>query len=968
MKKLLLLILLTSSLQVFAQYKSVWDNVPEAIRNSNNFKRYEWFYRSRVDEPGIYPKELIRQQLRVEETKVELSKSLNKNTEVNDQWTVLGPVGINMESSFIPYWGVNSGRIRGLDVHPTNPNIAYIGASAGGIWKTTDGGASWEDKSASLNRLTFGAIAIDPGNTSVIYAGTGESKWLYNMTTFEGDGLYKSTDGGDSWTQSSAIGTLTQFSDIEVNPLNSNIILAAIAGGHWTLGAPTNLGVWRSADAGNTWTRVLGVDCAFDVAFHPTNKNLAYCSIGNQNSGGGFLISTNAGVTWLQSNTGLPSPTSIGRMQFDLCLSAPTTIYSVIYNSVNLNGGYKTAAFRSTNGGANWSQISTGTLISGTYNGSTISDQGSYDLCVSVNPGNPNNVFFGNVEIAKTTDGENISFVRNPDGYSGGFGAWDGYTHTDIHKIMFAPSNPSIVYVGCDGGIYKSTNGGNTFTHINNNINTIQLYRVASHPTNSDILFGGAQDNGNFSTFNRGATKWEFEGSGDGMECFVDYSNPNNVYLSTQYGNLKKSDNGGVDWFGIRNSNSSTTAWTAPFWQHPTQPGKIYTASEMQIHRSTNEGDTWTAICSSLGSIITSIDQSKTNPNNMIAVMSRYTLTPDVSKSSDEGVTWTSITSNIVNSGFTDAIIQRVTADPLNGNTFYLARASYGVGQVIITSDFGTTWRDISGNLPKVSANDIFVDPANTNHIYVANDFGVYLSFDGGGSYNKLSNGMPFVPVMDFDFFNSGGKKYLRAATHGRGVLEINIDSPIPVEFLTFTAESNGYETNLNWSTATELNNSGFEIQRSIDHGNYLTVGFIKGNGNSLSRKEYCFKEKYLYGFLTYRLKQVDYNGMYTYSDPVEIFPVSDFTVFQNYPNPFNPITIIKFNLPEAGNVRLTISNSLGEIIETLVNDIKPAGIYEYPWNADKYASGVYFYTVNLNSILGKSKGLNKTYKMLLAK
>ncbi len=127
--------------------------------------------------------------------------------------------------------------------------------------------------------------------------------------------------------------------------------------------------------------------------------------------------------------------------------------------------------------------------------------------------------------------------------------------------------------------------------------------------------------------------------------------------------------------------------------------------------------------------------------------------------------------------------IQRVVADPSDGFTFYITRASYGGGQVLKTTDFGSTWTNVSGNLPLVPVNDLFIDPADTNHLYAGNDFGVYWSTDGGTSWIKLSNGMPFVPVLDFDFYSNAGTRYLSAATHGRGVYELNIDVPLPVEF-----------------------------------------------------------------------------------------------------------------------------------------------------------------------------------------
>jgi len=972
MKKLLHLLLLISFLPIYAQYQSVWDQVPESVRSRNSFKRYEWYYRNRLDEQGKYPKEFIQSQRDIEASRIELSKILNKGTTVSDTWTNIGPVGIDMSSSFIPYWGTVSGRIRGLDVHPTDANTVYIGAASGGIWKTTDGGTTWTDKSSTLNHLTFGSIAIDPGTPTTIYAGTGESMAGYNNTNFEGDGLYKSTDGGNNWTQQTGVGTQTQIADIEVSPTNSNIVLCAVASGNWNLGSPSNIGIWRTSNGGTNWTRVISVDRGFDVSFHPTDPNLAYCTIGNQNASGGFFISTNAGVNWTQSNTGLPAATSIQRMQFELSLSTPATIYSVIYNNSALPGGQTTAAFKSTNGGTNWSQISSGVLMSGAYDGVNANDQGWYDLCISVNPTDANNVMFGNTEVSKTTDGSNISFLRNPAGYHGGVGAWAQYTHVDIHKIMFAPSNSSIVYIGCDGGIYKSTNSGSTFSYINNNINTIQFYRVASHPTNSSILYGGAQDNGNFSTTDKGATNWVFESSGDGMECFVNYNDPNYVFMSTQQGSLQRSTDAGANWSTVKSSNANITAWTAPYWQHPTNPTKIYAAVELQIYRSITTGSSgsFSAISPSLGNVITSVTQSAVNTSNMMLLLSYYTTSPSVYKSTDEGVTWTSITANITGAGFTGTVMQRVIADPLSANTFYITRASYGIGQVIRTTDFGTTWTDISSNLPKVTTNDIFVDPSNGSHIFAANDFGVYWSSNSGGSWAKLSNGMPFVPVLDFDFYNSGGTRYLRAASHGRGVFELNIDSPLPVELLTFTAQTKEEQINLNWSTATEINNSGFEIERSVDRGDYKKIGFVQGSGNSNVHKDYAYIDKYVNGLLSYRLKQIDNSGSYTYSNPVEVkaFNVNDFAVFQNYPNPFNPITIIKFKVPETSNIQVTITNALGEKIETLVNEQKASGIYEYSWDGSKYSSGVYFYTVNMNSISGGSKGFNKTYKMILTK
>ncbi|MCB0731328.1 MAG: hypothetical protein KDC88_09865 [Ignavibacteriae bacterium] len=769
-----------------------WDNVPKDIRNSNAFKRYEWFYRSRENEQGEFPKEFIQEQKVQELSKIKTYvQKGNKIQTTSDMWTNIGPKAINMNvpTSHIPQWGSVSGRIKGLAVHPSDPNTVYIGAAAGGIWKTVDGGTNWTDMSGDLNLLTFGAIAIDPGNPNTVYAGTGEGMLGSNNTTFEGDGLYKSTDGGVSWIRiTNGFGSQTQFTDIEVSPHDSNILLASLGSGNWNNGFPSNEGVWRSTDAGLTWVRIINTSAAtgtngdaFEVAFHPTSTTTAYASTGNYLASGGFFISTNSGASFTASNTGLPTPSTIGRIQFAVSPNTPTTIYALIYGS-SLSP-YRTVTYKSTDGGLNWSQISSGVLMSGTYNGTTIADQGSYDLCLDISPTNHDNVFFGNVELTKTTDGSTISFVRKTPPTFINPGAWDAPIHVDIHKIKYAPSNSNVIYIGCDGGIYKSTDGGTTWIDVNNDITTLQFYRVASDNNNVNKLYGGAQDNGNFSTANKGATDWEFETSGDGMECFVDYSNSNNIFMSTQVGNLLRSIDGGASWQTVDNYGSAV--WTAPYWQHPTVSTTIYAAINGQIRKSTNSGASWiwyTGLIS--GKHINSVAQSPVTTNNMLAVSSYYlpsttTPIPPLYISSNEGLTWSDITGTIAGSGFSAKNIQKAIADPIDGNTFYLCRVSYSTGQVLKTTNFGTTWTDISGNLPKIAHNDLFVDPANTNHIYVANDFGVYWTNNGGTEWHKLSNGMPFVPVMDFSFYVNGSTRLLRAASHGRGVFEMQIDTPL---------------------------------------------------------------------------------------------------------------------------------------------------------------------------------------------
>jgi len=755
------------SAQSFAQYASVWDQVPSKIKDRKSFKRLEWFYRQRAFPLDTIP---LTKYFSEKEKQIAIDKLSLSKTKAQVSWGAIGPKSITSGWPFI--WGNFSGRIRGLAVHPVDPNIVYIGAAAGGIWKTTNGGSAWQDLSNQFELLTFGAIAIDPQNPETVFAGTGELLAGWDMNTYSGDGIYKSTNGGSSWTKiNQGIGSSTHVAAIAVSPGNSNIILAALASGNWFKGDMANEGIWRSTDGGAAWTKVKTVQDPNDIVFHPTDPNRVYFSSGGGFTTAGFYSSTNAGLNWVQSNTGLPSTPLIVRMQIAIANSAPATLYSYIYTNQT---DFTSKAYKSTDNGTSWAQISAEKNLGGSYDGSTWDDQGWYDLALAVKPTDPNFVLFGNIEFHKTTNGSTINVVRNVSGPFSGTTAWDSPMHVDYHKIVFAPSNSNYVYTGCDGGIYKSTNGGTSWSSVNNSISTLQFYRLASHPTNENILLGGAQDNGVFRTTNKGSTSWSFVSTGDGMECFYDYTNPNIVYYSTQNGSFTKSTDGGVNnWSDITPPWDGTPAWTTPFAMHVTDHTILYTAST-GFWKSTNSGASWTNISPAAAKkTIVSFNQSKVNPNNFILAAGEYSTIPQIKVSTDGGINWIERTSTIPTP---NNYIARVVTDPGNANTVYFVRSGFGAGKVFRSTDLGNSWVNISGNLPDVPCSDLFIDPVNTAYMYVGNDFGVYYTTNSGATWNRLGEGMPYVPVLDFSYFNNGTKRLLRAATHGRSAFEINLN------------------------------------------------------------------------------------------------------------------------------------------------------------------------------------------------
>lgn len=748
---------------------SPWEKVPANVKNRNSFRRLEWFYRHRVNELGVFPKEFIDLQKASESAKIQTD-----NNNLLYQWNNLGPVGIDFSNgNMAQHWGVVSGRVRGIAVHPANPDIVYAGSGGGGIWKTTNGGQTWIDKSGGLNLITFGAIALDPLNPNIIYAGSGEYMWAMNERFYSGDGLYKSTNGGDNWIKiNSDFGIVTHFTDVIVSPYNPQIVFVSIANNYQN--TTPNYGIWRSSNAGANWTRILSVEGVYDLSFHPSNPNLVFAACGNEQPQAGILISVDGGLNFSVSNSGLPPSNKIGRIYFDISKSNPSILYTVIYDSLPISGGMTSCAYKSTNGASSWFQISQGANIAGG------GDQGFYDLCIAIDPLNSDKVFIGNQEFSKSTNGSTFSFVRDPNGPGGGNDPFDSYTHLDHHAITYAPSNPLIIYVGCDGGVFKSTNGGQTFFSVNSGIKSIQSYRVASHNTNPNIIYSGAQDNGFISTHDRGATPYKLEMLGDGTECFMDYSNPAYIFFATFAGYFAGSSNGGQSWELLVDPGTfDSSAFICPWWQHPVNPNILYGCFKQKLYKSTDKGISWAFTTSSaiVSKPIYSSAQSSLIPNNIIVASREGTVS--LVRSSDGGYNWQNITGNL--GSLAEGYFMRLQADPSNGNTFYLLKSTYSGAIVLKTTNFGTNWTDLTSDLPKVPANDIFIDSANTGVMYLANDFGVYRTTNNGGNWSRLNNGMPFVPVLDFSYFNYNGIKLLRAATFGRGVFELNIALPISV-------------------------------------------------------------------------------------------------------------------------------------------------------------------------------------------
>ena len=916
-----IILVLSTFIQAQQQYtdilkpQSVFTEAPDEIKARKSFMREWWFYEQRAFPEEFIPTDAYKNSLDQRELLRQTNEQLvltDNNFEIPTfNWVSLGPT----PGAYFNYGNISSRIVSGT-FDPSNPNIIYIGPANGGVWKSSDAGITWIPLTDQQVSLSMGAIEIDPTNTSIIYAGTGEA--TYSGASYYGRGLLKSTDGGTTWTNiTSGLPASTYFSRLKVRPSNSSQLLAALG----------NSGLYRSTNSGTSWTQILTgrID---DVVF--TSSGDTVFAVGGSN---GLRRSIDGGATFAAFGSGLVTGT---RTHFDLCLTNPAYMYAAVYSStVNL--------YKSTDNGANWSQLTTTSEFQGQ------GGQAWYDLYVRVNPKNPNKVYVGVIDVFRSTDGTNFSNITN--GYAG------GSVHVDQHYLFFHPTIENTFFVCNDGGIWKTTNNGDAFSNYNQNLTLTQFYRITASPFQSSRILGGTQDNGTQQTYS--TLNWAAAFGGDGGEVCFNPFNANYILGESQNGGLVRTTNGGSNWqnatTGINTGES--VAWVAPILAHPVTSGTFYVARQ-RVYRSTDNGGSWTAISANVNntSAVREMAISKSDPTIMFATSSTQ-----VFKSTDAGLTWTNVTS-----GLPSRTITSVSIYPTDPNQVFLTFSGFGTNKVYKSSNGGSSWISISGNLPDSPVNDLFVYSGNTgnpNTFFVATDIGIFVTENDGVNWVEISTDMPNTVVMHLDY--SPGNQMLRAGTHGRGVYEAFVDFSIPVEMISFTANQTDKKIVLNWKTATETNNSHFEVERKFKNQEWEKLDIVAGAGTITEFRNYYYEDDFeslpYNGTVLYRLKQVDYNGSFEYSDVIAVdveFIPTEISVSQNYPNPFNPTTTIKYWLNVEANVKISIYNSLGQELEEIINEIQSSGNYSVNWNAVNYASGIYFYSFEVmdqnNSLLHK--------------
>ncbi len=711
-------------------FNTYWDGKPyEKGKGWKQFKRWEWFMEPRVYPTGKLPNPALVYNEYINFKNKYTSKKPNNKTA---NWTPLGPSSWNSIG-----WNPGIGRVNAITVDPNNNNIIYIGTPAGGCWKSTDGGNSWNPLTDELSSLGVSGIAIDPTNSNTIYIATGDGDGNDTYSI----GVLKSTDGGATWNQTGLTWTTTQarvMRKILINPVNPNIIFVA-----------SSHGLFKSTDAGANWISVLSGTIR-DVEFNPLNPNTVFaCTATNffrSTSGGG--LNTYTGII-----NGLAQPSAIGRMAIAVTPADTNYVY-VLVSDINTSGFL--GLYRSIDAGSSFTlRTNTPNVFGYNTNGNDSGGQSWYDMALAVSPTNKEVVFTGGINVWRSVNGGmSLTALSQWNWPTGSY----EYVHADIHTLDFYGNT---LFCGSDGGIFKSINNGSSFTDLTSGIQHSQFYRIGNSVTNPGIIMGGTQDNGSLMLKNG---SWIHVTGGDGMECVVDYSNPNIMYSTSQYGNVYKSTDGGNSFNGITGGIGASGAWVTPYMLDPVNPNTIYLGYE-DVWKSTNGGNTWNTISSfSSSQDLKSLVVAPSN-NNVIYVATDNA----IRKTTNGGANWTDITGSLPNLAITYIAVHNTNPD-----TLWVSLSGFTSGQKLYKSeDGGSSWINVSGNLPNLPINCVTYEYGSNNGLYVGTDLGIYYTNDDLIQWQSFMDGLPNVIVNELEIHYGTGK--IRAATYGRGIWESDL-------------------------------------------------------------------------------------------------------------------------------------------------------------------------------------------------
>ena len=690
------------------------------------FKRWEYHWSHYLNEDGTF---FSQDKLwNAWEQKNALHKrSVAQKTDVSD-WKPLGPYDSSTIFSSTKRFG--QGRVNTIAVDPNNSNTYYVGAPAGGIWKSTDAGLNWSPLTDYLPQIGVSGIAIDPTNSDVIYIATGDDDGNDTLSI----GVWKSTDGGTTWTNTGGLpGNPQRTNEIYIHPTNTNTILVS-----------SSTGVHKSTNGGTTWTTKLS-GSIFDLKMKPGDPTTWYAV-----SGSTFYRSTDSGENF--SEIPLTGLTNSGKLTMDVTIANPNYIY--IVSAANDSNRSFNGIYKSTNGGSSFVKTLENDDIFG-------SRQAFYDMAITVSDKNADIVFVGVLDIWKSTDGGN-NFSKTND--------WrqvdqPSYSHADIHFMRYIDGK---FFAGTDGGIYMSTNDAPNFTDLTKNIAISQFYRISISPQKLNVIAGGLQDNGGFGF---DSENWRMYQDGDGMEGIVNPSNPNKFYGFSQFGGgLSITNDSGrtrttrVDAPAAETgTNDSGGNWITPMAIN--KEGELYSGYS-QIYKLVND-TSWEKVSNQFfGANFNRLVIDPTNSDIMYA-----TIGASIFRTADRGQSFTRI-------NFSSGTITGIATDPNDSNAIWVA-TNNNVHKLSNITNASPTSEIVGLNTPTEGLTALIRhERSGKNTLYLGTNLGVYYFNDDLTRWQTFDTNLPNVHIRDLEINEEDSRLY--AATYGRGVFYTDIPRELP--------------------------------------------------------------------------------------------------------------------------------------------------------------------------------------------
>ena len=704
----------------------------------------DWFFKQRAFPYGdIDTKAYLKAIADKKESLIDRSVS----SSFDKEWNFIGPSNIG-------------GRITDIEMWPDDLNTILAGSASGGIFRSKDQGVTWDPIFDDAASLAIGDMAISVSNPEMIYVGTGEANSGGGSLAYDGIGVYKSGDRGETWEHIGLEG-VGSIGRVAIDPTDENKVFVAAMGR--LFGGNPERGIFRTKDGGESWEQVLTVSDTtggIDLAIHPTNSNIVFAAMWERSRrpnnlvyGGetsGIYRSTDGGDTWELLENGLPTlADSKGRMALAIAPTNPNKIYAYVSDKI----GFTEGIYVSEDAGDNWTNIPSQGINDVSFN---------WWFCkLFVSPVDENNIYLAGFNMEKYTVGDT---------------QWTEFfpgVHVDQHALYVHPLDPDFMVNGNDGGIYISYDGGDNYIK-SINLPNLQFYTCEIDPNNSSFVYGGTQDNGTYQNSDDDPDGWTFILGGDGFRVKVEPGNSDIFYCEFQNGNAFRTINGGLNLQSITVSidQDDRRNWNTPIAIDHNSPNRIYYGSE-RVWRSTNRGVTFEAISDDLsngpydgnrtfGTIVT-LESSMVDSDIIYA----GTDDGNVWNSLDDGNSWNQLNIGMNTPRWTTAVLP----DPIDESVAYVTFSGFRYdsndGSVFKTMDSGASWIDITGDLPDIPINDIQVDLRDNERLFLATDVGVYFSVNDGSTWEILGEGLPNVPVIDIDIEIDGK---LAAATYGRSM------------------------------------------------------------------------------------------------------------------------------------------------------------------------------------------------------